>query len=295
MRAPDAMLDRAMPVVFVLLWSTGWITARYATDHADPLTFLTWRHALTALALAAIALAIGAPWPRGARAVAHALACGVLLNAVYLGGVWWAIGQGVPAGVSGLIAALQPILTAMLAPWLVAERVTARQWMGVLLGFAGIALVLQPRLAAGDADALAGAALPLAINALGMVSATLGTFYQKRFIPTGHPMSTQALQFLAAGLVTLPVAWVCEPMRLDWTAETTGAMVWAVLATSIGANTLLLVLIRRGAVARIAALLYLMPPLVALQAWIGFGETLVAAQLAGMALAVGGVALVTRR
>lgn len=289
------MLDRLVPVLFVLLWSTGWTTARFASDHADPLTFLALRHGLTAIALAGMAAAIGAPWPRSAREMGHGLACGVLLNAVYLGGVWWAIGQGVPAGISGLIAALQPILTAIFAPWLIGETIMRRQWLGIALGFCGIGLVLWPKLAAIEGAALAAAILPLAVNAAGMLSATLGTFYQKRYLPTGHPLTTQTFQFAAACAVTLPAAWALEPMRLDASWQAAAAMTWAVLGTSIAANTLLLVMIRRGAVARTAALLYLMPPLVAVQAWLAFGERLQAVQLCGMAVAVLGVALVTRR
>jgi drug/metabolite transporter (DMT)-like permease len=290
-----ALLVRLTPIVFVLLWSSGWVTARFATDHADPLTFLAVRHALTAVALAAIAVALQAPWPRSPRHIAHALVCGVFLNALYLGGVWWAIGEGVPAGISGLIAAIQPLLTALLAPWLMAETIRARQWLGIALGTLGIALVLQPKLAAVDAAALGTVVVPLLVNALGMVAATLGTFYQKRFIPTGHPMTTQTLQFGAAFAVTLPVAWLIEPMRFALNGATIAAMTWAVLVTSIAANTLLLLLLRRGAVSRTAALLYLMPPMVALQAWIGFGETLGPVQLVGMAITVLGVALVTRK
>lgn len=289
------MLDRVVPVLFVLLWSTGWTTARFASDHADPLTFLAVRHGLTAIALAGMAAAIGAPWPRSLREMGHGLACGVLLNAVYLGGVWWAIGQGVPAGISGLIAALQPILTAIFAPWLIGETIARRQWLGIALGFCGIALVLWPKLAAIEGAALAAAILPLGVNAAGMLSATLGTFYQKRYLPTGHPLTTQTFQFAAACAVTLPAAWALEPMRLDASWQAAVAMTWAVLGTSIAANTLLLVMIRRGAIARTAALLYLMPPLVALQAWAAFGENLDAVQLGGMAVAVLGVALVTRR
>jgi len=289
------MLDRSVPVLFVLLWSTGWTTARFAADHADPLTFLALRHALTAIALAAMAAVVAAPWPRRPRAIAHAMACGALLNALYLGGVWWAIGQGVPAGISGLIAALQPILTAMLAPALLGETILRRQWAGIALGFAGIALVLWPKLAAIPAAALAAALLPLAVNAVAMLSATLGTFYQKRFLAAGHPLTTQTFQFAAAAALTLPVAWALEPMRIDPSWQAAAAMAWAVCGTSIAANTLLLILIRRGAVARTAALLYLVPPLVALQAWIGFGEVLAPVQVGGMAVAVLGVALVTRR
>jgi drug/metabolite transporter (DMT)-like permease len=289
------MSDRLVPVLFVLLWSTGWTTARFASDHADPLTFLALRHGLTALGLAALAAALGAPWPGTWRERGHGALCGVLLNALYLGGVWWAIGQGVPAGISGLIAALQPILTALLAPWLIGEAILRRHWAGIGLGFCGIALVLWPKLAAMSGLAPGAALLPLAVNAAAMLSATLGTFYQKRFLPTGHPLTTQTFQFAAACAVTLPLAWALEPMRLDPVWQTAAAMTWAVLGTSIAANTLLLVMIRRGTVARTAALLYLVPPLVALQAWLGFGEELGGVQVAGMAIAVLGVALVTRR
>jgi drug/metabolite transporter (DMT)-like permease len=220
------MPDRLLPVLFVLLWSTGWTTARFASDHADPLTFLALRHGLTALALAGLALALRAPWPDGWRERAHGLACGVLLNALYLGGVWWAIGQGVPAGISGLIAALQPIMTAMLAPWLIGETIRSRQWAGIGLGFCGIGLVLWPKLAAVSGPALGAALLPLAINAAAMLSATLGTFYQKRFLPTGHPLTTQTFQFAAACAVTLPLAWALEPMRLDPVWQTAAARPW---------------------------------------------------------------------
>ncbi|MBL8588237.1 MAG: EamA family transporter, partial [Methylobacteriaceae bacterium] len=148
-----ALFDRIAPALFVLIWSTGWISAGFAARTSDPLTFLSVRYALAAVALAAIALAAGARWPRG-RALLHGLVSGVLLHAIYLGGVWWAIRAGLPTAVSGLLAAIQPILTALLAPRLIGEPITARQWAGVLAGLAGLALVLAPKLAGVDAATL---------------------------------------------------------------------------------------------------------------------------------------------
>lgn len=288
-------LERLAPTLFVLLWSTGWINARFAVTYSDPLTFLVVRHAVTAAAMIPLALILGAPWPRTPRAIGHALMAGVLLNAAYLGAVWWAIAKGVPSGVSGLIAAVQPILTTMLAPLLLGETVRPRQWLGVALGFFGIALVLQPKLATIDPGALGAVLVPLGVNVLGMAAVTFGTFYQKRYIPTGHPITTQTLQFAAAFAVTLPFAWMTEEMNFVWNATTIAVLAWSVIGISFGANTLLLLLIRRGAVSRAAALIYLMPPVVAVQAFLAFGETLSAIQLVGMGVTVAGVALITRQ
>lgn len=288
-------LERLAPALFVALWSTGWITARFAVDHATPLAFLVVRHSLTAVALTALAFALRSAWPRDAASLAHTAIAGLMIMAGYLGGVWWAIGQGMPAGISGLISAIQPILTALLAPLLLREIITARQWLGVVLGFAGIVLVLQPKLASLDEAGLRAALVPLIVNALAMVSVTLGTFYQKRFNATGDLVTAQAVQAGTAALVTLPIALLVEDMRFTINAATGGAMAWSVLMNSIGANFLLLMLLRRGAVSRAAALIYLMPPVVAFQAYLAFGETLTPVQIVGAVVTVVGVALVTRR
>ncbi|MBL8675155.1 MAG: DMT family transporter [Rhodospirillales bacterium] len=288
-------LTRFAPTLFALLWSTGWISARFGADHAEPLTFLSFRHAFSAIALAALCVLLGARWPRTAREVGHAFASGLLLHAIHLGGVWWAIAHGVPAGISGLIAALQPILTALLAPALIGERIGRAQWIGVVLGFAGIGLVLWPKLAGPVAGDLAAVATPIAINAGGMLAATLGAFYQKRFLARSDLLSTQTLQFTSAFIFTLPVALAVESFRIEWNTTIVATMAWSVLGMSIGASCLLLLLIRHGAVSRAAALMYLMPPLVAVEAFLLFDERLSAAQLAGMAVTVVGVALATRR
>jgi len=287
-------LLRAAPVLFVLIWSTGWIVARMAADHADPLTFLSWRFAIAAAGLALFAFAMGAPWPRG-RDAGHAVASGVLLHGLYLGMVWWAVKHGVPAVVSGLLAALQPILTALLAPFLLGERLSRLQTLGVVAGFVGVAFVLGPKLAATPWADLGPVALPLAVNALGMVAVTFGTFYQKRFIPTGDLRTVTALQFCGAALTVLPAAFLLESMRMDWNPSSIAVMAWSVVAISFGAIGLLLLLIRKGAVSRAAALIYLVPPTVAVQGYLAFGETLAPIQWFGMAVTVFGVALTTRR
>jgi len=290
-----ALFDRIAPALFVLIWSTGWISARYAAEDADPLTFLSLRYAFAGAALTAFALAAGASWPRTARAWGHALVSGVLLHAIYLGGVWWAIRHGLPASISGLLAAIQPILTAILAPRLIGEPITARQWAGVLIGLGGLAAVLAPKLAGLEASAVAAALGPLAINAVAMISATLGAFYQKRYLASGDLRTMTVAQYLGALLATLPVAVLVEPMRIVWTPTIVATMAWSVLALSIGAISLLLLLIRHGAVARSAALIYLVPPTVAVEAFLLFGERLAPVQIAGATLAVLGVALATPR
>jgi drug/metabolite transporter (DMT)-like permease len=283
------------PWVFVFLWSTGWISARAAAPYADALTFLTVRFSLAAAALAIIAIIWRAPWPTSMREIGHALVAGVLIHALYLGGVWWAIGQGVPAGVSGVIAASQPILTAMLAPMLIGERVSPRQWLGIVTGFFGILLVLEPKLAALTPGELNPILFALMINGIGMISVTLGTFYQKRFIPVADLRTSTAIQYVGAAAITFPLALMTENLRLEWNLQTIATMAWSVLALSLCSVALLFLLLRNGAVSRAAILIYLVPPTVALIAWILFGERLAIVQLVGMAITAAGVALSVRR
>ncbi len=284
-----------IPILFVLIWSTGWIVARYAADYADPLTFLCARYAIAMALLAIFAVLAKAVWPKRLADWGHGLVSGVLLHAIYLGGVWWAIRQGLPASISALLAAVQPILTALLAPALVKERIGPLQWLGVLLGLCGLLVVLSPRLAGLNPDQLSHAALPILVNVLAMVSVTFGSFYQKRFIRTGDLRVVTILQYMGALAVTLPVAWLIEPMRIVWNTTMVATMAWSVLALSIGAISLLLILIRRGEVSKSAQLIYLIPPTAAVEAFILFGEALSLPQIAGMALTVLGVALASRR
>lgn len=287
--------DRAAPVAFVLLWSTGWLSAKYGALGADAMTFLAWRFAFAGLLLAVYAWAAGAQWPQTPAQWLHALVSGALLHGFYLAGVWWAMRAGLSATVSGLIAALQPILTAVLAPLILGEPVTRLQRLGVFAGFAGLTIVLGPKLLDPQAQAAGVPFWPVVVNALGMASVTLGTFYQKRFLHVGDLRSVTAVQYVGALAVVVPGALLFEPMHIDWTPSIIATMVWSVLGLSIGAIFLMLVMIRRGAVARMAALIYLVPPVVAVEAWFLFGDRLLPLQWGGMALTVLGVALATRK
>jgi drug/metabolite transporter (DMT)-like permease len=242
-----------------------------------------------------MALAAGAPWPRSRRAVIDIAITGILLHGVYLAGVWWAVRHGLPAGISGLIAGLQPILTALFAPALVGERISGIRWLGIACGFIGIALVLEPQLAGVDPAALWGVLLPILINVIGMFAVTGGSFYQKAHVVSGDLRTMTAIQYTAAFLVTIPFAWALEPMRIEWNLTMGLVLLWSVVVLSLGSIGLYLFMLRRGEVSRIATFLYLVPALVAVEAWLLFGETLSALQIAGMAVTICGVALASRK
>lgn len=279
----------AAPALFVFLWSTGWIAAKYAAPHADPLWFLTVRFAVAAAAIALFALAVRAPWPKHRRAWGHAIVSGVLLHGIYLGGVWWAVKHGLSAGLSGLLAALQPLLSALFAPYLLGEPVTARQWAGVALGLLGVLLVLSPKL--GLAVEVDTAWAALAVNVVGMLGVTAGSFYQKRFVAGADLRTVTAAQYLGGLAVVAPIALLTEDLRFDHAGELYLVLLWSVLVLSVFTIALMLKMIERGEVTRVSALIYLVPATVAVQAWLLFGETLDLLQLAGMALTAVGVYL----
>lgn len=286
---------RAVPLLFVLAWSTGWIVAGFSARYADPLWFLFLRFSLAAAVIAAIAFAMRAPWPRSGREIGHAMMSGVLLHALYLAGVWWAVRNGVPSGVSGIIAGLQPVMTALLAPAILGEKITWRQGVGVALGFAGIVLVLMPKLVGVSPDAFNAILTPLVVNLFAMVAVTAGTFYQKRFVSGGDMRTTTTLQYVAAALAMLPLFLLFGRMEAEWNQTLILTMAWSVLALSVGGIGLFLYLIRRGEVSRAAAYIYLVPAVSALMAYVFFGETLTPTQLVGMAVTAIGVWLATRQ
>jgi len=291
-----SMLLTLTPALFVVIWSTGWIVAKYVVPHADPLTFLAVRYASAGVVLAIMALVMRAEWPKTRRASLHAMVSGVLLHTGYLGGVWWAIAHGLPAGVSALIAAVQPLLTAALAARLGGERLRVVHLAGILVGFIGVMGVIAPKLAGVSVAGLSGVAVAVIINIGAMVSVTLGTFYQKKHVASGDLRTITVMQYVGAFATTLPLAMLLEPMRFDvHVAETWWALAWSVIVLSIGAIGLMLMMIRRGAVSKVAALIYLIPPTAALQAWFMFGETLTVMQVAFMGVAAFGVFLATRR
>jgi drug/metabolite transporter (DMT)-like permease len=286
---PTLIWTTLAPAVFVLLWSTGFIFAKMGLPYAEPFTFVALRYAAVVAVMLPVALVLRASWPDRAIDIAHLVIAGLLLHAVYIGGVFASIYHGLPAGISALIVGLQPVLTATLVGPFLGERVTARQWFGLLLGLIGVALVLGDKLAF---DRATGGAVALAVLAL--VGITLGTIYQKRFCTTADMRSSAVIQFAAAGLACLAVAWPLETMRVEWSGEFVFALAWLGIVLSIGTVSLLFLLLRRGAAAKIASLFYLVPPVTALFAWALFGETLGMLALAGMALAAVGVALVQR-
>jgi drug/metabolite transporter (DMT)-like permease len=290
MPASNAFLVRAAPPLFVFLWATGFIAARLVIPYADPLTFLILRYVLAASLLTAIALAVRAPWPASGRAWRDGMVAGMLIHGGYLGAVFWSIKHGLPAGISALIAGLQPLVTGMLVGPLLGERVSPRRWLGIAVGFLGTALVIAPKLGAVDGFP----PLPLIVCFLGTVSITLGTIWQKRTAAAVDLRTNAVAQFVGAALGTLPVALLLESGRLDPVPELLIGLSWSVVALSLGAIGLLLVLIRRGAVAGVAALLYLVPPVSALMAYALFGETLSPIQILGMLVAATGVAIASR-
>ena len=294
-RQLTAFFLRAAPLTFAFLWSSGFIVAKYAAPDAEPFTFLIVRFGTTILILALMVVASGAPWPATAREAGHSMMAGVLLHGGYLSGVWWAVAQGLPAGMAGLFSAVQPLLTALLAAPLLRERVTPRQWAGIVVGFIGIVLVLVPRLAAVDMAALGEAAWPMIVNFAAIVSVTFGTFYQKRFVASADLRTGTCLQFIGALAVVTPLALMTETLRFDVTPTLLAALAWSVLVISIAAIALLLLMIRHGEVSRIAALIYLVPPITALQAYFLLGERLSNVQIIGMVIAAMGVWLAMRR
>lgn len=288
-------LERIAPALFVLLWSTGWIAPVYGIGHASAEVFLSARFALAALAFGLFSLVSGARWPRDPQLIFHGFMSGLLLHGCYLGGVWWAIFNGVPASVSGVIAALQPLMTAALAPILVKERLSLTQVIGLLLGFAGIMIALVPSFEGVDASVFAERALPIGVNIISMMGAVLGTLYQKRFIHGGDMRTTAVFQYIGALAVVMPLAFLVEEPKFDFSLELLVVLGWSVFALSMGAVALLLYMIRRGQVSRAASLIYLMPPTVAIEAFILFGEPLGPWMIAGTVIVVFGVWLAGRR
>lgn len=279
----------AVPVVFVLLWSTGFIGARLGLPHAEPLTFLALRYCAVLLLMLPFTLIVRAPWPATVRDARHIAIAGMLIQGGYLGSVFSALHAGMSAGVVALIVGMQPLLTAAAAGHLLGERVAVRQWAGLALGLIGVALVVWQKM---GGQGLTPASLALALLAL--TSITLGTLYQKRYCPSFDVRSGSVIQFTAALAVTLPLAWIFETMAVRWTGEFVFALGWLVLVLSVGATTLLFRLIARGAAIRVTSLFYLTPAVTAVMAWLMFDETLSTMALAGMAVAVTGVALVNR-
>jgi drug/metabolite transporter (DMT)-like permease len=290
--ASSKWLIAAAPLLFVVMWATGFVVARLSAPHADPLSFLAIRFPIAGLLFAGIAAALGAPWP-GRKAAFHAAVAGAFLHGGYLGPVYWAVAHGMPAGVSALIVGLQPLMTAILAAWIVKEAISLRHWIGLAVGILGVALVVWPKLQMG----MTGGITPVttAVNVFGALSIAFGTVYQKRFATALNLASGGAWQYVGATAVVLGFALAMEDFRFDGSFNAWFALGWSVVVLSLGAITLLMLLIRHGGVARVSSLIFLVPGVSALMAYGLFGETLSAVQIIGMAVCAGAVLIVTRR
>ena len=270
-----------MPVVFVLIWSTGFIVARFGMPHAPPMKFLAWRYLFSIVCFLPWIWLAKVNWPKDALQWRHLAVTGVLMHACYLGGVWAAVKMGMGSGLSSLIVGLQPVLTAF---WLAGAGtlVSKRQWAGLVLGFLGLVMVVSRKFGSGG-EANWGN-LALALGAL--IGITAGTLYQKRFVAPCDVRTANVVQLGAALLATLPLA-LLETESVHWNAQLAGAMAWSVLALTLGGSSLLYLLIQRGAAASVTSLMYLVPPATALLAWLLFDEPITALAVAGTSVACG--------
>jgi len=284
-------VERVFPALFVLLWATGFIGARYAMPWAEPFTFLSVRFTIACAIFAAAQAVLRRPSVAPAQ-VPHAVIAGALIHGVYLGGVFWAVRNGMPAGLSALLVGFQPIITTLLARPMLGEIVTLRHWIALGAGLAGAVIVLWPKLdVAGsgiDASNL-GACLA------GVIAMALGTVWQKRFVKGADLVASTTLQYVGGAAMTGVAALLFEHGRFELTGELVFATVWLVLVLSVGAIFLLMVLIDRGAVSGVASLFYLVPSVTALIAYVLFGETLTLVQIGGMAITAAAVAAATSR
>ncbi|UVH59583.1 DMT family transporter [Variovorax paradoxus] len=286
--APGGGWLRAMPAVFVLIWSTGFIVARYGMPYAPPLKFLAVRFALSLVCFGVWVALARVEWPKQRAQWGHLAVTGILMQAGYLGGVWAAVHAGMGAGLVALLVGIQPVLTAV---WMSFNggRISGRQWAGLVLGFAGLVLVVSRKFGQGAEVNV----LTMTLVVMALLCITAGTLYQKRFVAPCDVRSASAVQMAAALLVTLPFA-ALESQGIEWNAYSGGAMAWSVLALSLGGSSLLYMLIQRGTATAVTSLLYLVPPCTAVMAWLLFSEPITLVTVLGIALTAVGVSLVVR-
>lgn len=284
-------LITAAPLLFVFLWSTGFVVPRYSAPHAEPLTFLSIRFPIAAIAFALIAVYLKAPWPKGVE-IGHAIVVGSLTHGLYLGAVYWAVANGMPAGVSALIINLQPLLTALLAALIIGESIRRQHWFGLAIGLIGVGLVVWPKLSLNSTQGITP--VTVGVNALGALGVALGTVYQKRFATKLHLASGSVWQYVGATLVVLIGAAFTEKFHFDGSPQVYFALGWSVIVLSIISVSLLMYLISQGDVARVSALIYLVPAVAAASAFLLFGESLTAIQILGMVVCAVAVLIVLR-
>ncbi len=281
---------KAAPFVFLLLWSAGFPVAKLGLEHANPMTLLALRYVMVLVILLPIALVLRPPLPASRRAFLDVAIVGFLIQVVYFGLCYIAFRAGASAGAVAIIVCLQPILVALAAPRLVGEAVSGRVWLGLALGLMGALIVILSRSQLGGETVFG-----LICTAIALFGITGATLYEKRFGVSHHPVTANLIQYGVGAICTVPMAFALEDLHVDWSWQFAGVMVYLVLGNSILALSLLLAMIRAGAVSRVSALFYMVPPLAALFAWPMLGEKLPALGWAGMALAAVGVALASRK
>jgi len=279
----------AAPGIFVLLWSTGFIGARLGLPYAEPFSFLFLRFALVLVILVPVAFFTVKKWPSNMQ-LAHSVVVGVLLHGAYLGGVFFAIDRGMPAGISALVVSLQPIITLMLAALFIGEKISAKTFALFIVGLVGVAMVLAPNISGTAVSLPVSSLISSAIAVLGI---SISTVYQKRFAASGELLAGLSAQYFGATIVLGLLAYFTESMEFQWTGELLFAMFWLIFVLSLGAVGLLMFLISRDSVARTSALFFLVPGFTVLVANIMFGETMNLIQLAGLVVASAAVAMVS--
>lgn len=288
-RALPPLLFATVAAAFIFLWASGFIAAKYGLPYAEPFTLMACRFAVGAAIFLPACVLLRAAWPKDPREAFHILAAGFGIQTVYLIGVYYGIWFGISTGLTALVVGLQPLLTGVLSGRVLGETVTRRNWIGLVLGFAGLVFVVWDKIAS-PAEALWG----LAMLVLGLAAITAGTLYQKRFCGEFDVRTGVALQNVMSCIVMLVLAASFETMRIDWTGAFVFAVLWSAIGLSVFGIALYYWLVQRGAAARVTSLIYLSPPTTAVMGWIVFGEVLSWKILAGMALAMAGVALAVR-
>lgn len=283
------MNPKFFPALFVLLWATGFIGARYAMPWCDPFLFLSVRFIVAAMLLGTFAIISGSAWPNRYLAL-HAVIAGALIHGVYLSAVFWAVHNGLPAGMSALVVGIQPLVTALAAGAILGERISRRHWAGLAIGLGGIIMVLAPKIdiAGGGVNAAT-----LSASVISVLAISAGTIWQKRFVTGVDLRTSTTCQYIGSALLTAVLTLVFETQQFTINADLVFAMIWLVAVLSIGAIFLLMILIREGALSKVASLFYLVPGVTAIMAWALFNETLGPLQIVGMCITALGVALAT--
>jgi drug/metabolite transporter (DMT)-like permease len=288
---PDRNMEKyaiaAMPMLFVFLWSTGFIGAKLGLPYIEPMTFLAIRFVACSLLFLPFVLLTTTRWPATWQETAHIGFAGLLMHGGYLGSVFWAISLGVPAGTSALIAGIQPLIVAALAGIVLKENVTPRQWIGLLAGLGGVFLVVVNKLSLSE-----GSEFGYVLCFISLFSMSIGTLYQKKYCSDMSLKSGNFIQFVVVSLYFVLLSFVMEEQVITWSAELAFALVWLIFVLSLGAVSLLYVLLRKGAASSVSSLFFLVPPCTAIVAFILFDETLSGNSLIGMVVAIFGVALV---